>query len=438
MQPRVLLVNPAVFDFAAYDFWLKPYGLLTVAGRLRGRAEFVLYDYLDCCHPFVAEKKLKRDAWGRGELLSTPTAKPAVFAEIPRRFHRFGLPRALFQEFLRSQKNFDFALVQTGMTYWYPGVQEVLEDLRRMSPSTRVVLGGVYASLCPAHARTLGADLVIEGSRLDPMWGLIGIQPHAGAPLWESYPQLSAGVLKLTDGCPFRCTYCAVPQLYPGFQPRAPENVWNEFELLRKCGVENIAFYDDALLHQPEHALIPFLERVVSSNAKANFHTPNALNARFITPELARLMVRAGFKAIYLGFESAARQWHARTGGKLDSDDLARAVANLKSAGADPRLIKAYLLLGHPQADQQQVETSMRYAHGLGLRVMLSEFSPLPNTPDGEACRRWVNLDEPLCHNKTAFAITALGATEVNRLKNLCRALNQDADSGRAATQRRG
>ena len=44
MYPRILLVNPPVYDFAAYDFWLKPYGLLTVAGYIRGRADFALFD----------------------------------------------------------------------------------------------------------------------------------------------------------------------------------------------------------------------------------------------------------------------------------------------------------------------------------------------------------------------------------------------------------
>ena len=47
MRPRILLVNPPIYDFAAYDFWLRPYGLLSVAGQLRGRAEFFLFDYLD-------------------------------------------------------------------------------------------------------------------------------------------------------------------------------------------------------------------------------------------------------------------------------------------------------------------------------------------------------------------------------------------------------
>ena len=46
---------------------------------------------------------------------------------------------------------------------------------------------------------------------------------------------------------------------------------------------------------------------------------------------------------------------------------------------------------------------------------MLSEFSPLPGTSDGEICRRWVDLGEPLWHNKTAFTMRLLGQREINR-----------------------
>jgi len=50
---------------------------------------------------------------------------------------------------------------------------------------------------------------------------------------------------------------------------------------------------------------------------------------------------------------------------------------------------------------------------------MLSEFSPIPDTPDGERCREWVDLDEPLWHNKTVFPLVLLGAAEVQRLKGV-------------------
>jgi hypothetical protein len=71
----------------------------------------------------------------------------------------------------------------------------------------------------------------------------------------------------------------------------------------------------------------------------------------------------------------------------------------------------------------------MFFANSLGIKVMLSEFSPIPGTPDGEYCRSWVDLEEPLWHNKTAFVIQRLGNMEINRLKNLAGRLNRRLDT---------
>ncbi|NQT19545.1 MAG: radical SAM protein [Planctomycetes bacterium] len=424
---KILLVNPPIYDFTAYDFWLKPLGMVRVAGWLRGQAALELFDYVDRQHPFVRDRHdLRRDRWGRGEFYSEEVPKPAAFARtIPRRYHRFGLPRSFFREFLVERGPFDFALVQTGVTYWYAGVAEVIEDIRAITPATRIVLGGVYATLCPQHARGLGADLVVEGAALEPLWRLLGLAPQpAEPPFWEGYRHLEAGVMKLTDGCPYRCTYCSVPRVSAGFSARPAERSLASFDHLCSCGAGHVAFYDDALLYRQEDVLLPFLRDVSARGTQVDFHTPNALHARFVTPESAEAMVHAGFKTFYLGFESGSAEWHRRTGGKVGRSDVARAVRHLLAAGAPPASIAAYVIIGHPQAERQDVDASMRFEHDLGIRVVLAEFSPIPGTPDGDECRQWADLDEPLHHNKTAFAIARLGLGEVNRLKTKCKALN--------------
>jgi hypothetical protein len=426
MKPKILLVNPPLFDFSAYDFWLKPYGMLRVAGFLRGQAEFRLFDYMDRLDPRVPPGKYRSDEWGRGEFYCEIVQKPPPFAGIRRYFRRFGLPRVEFQKFLAEEGPFDYALVQTVMTYWYPGVGEVIGDLCSLSPQTRIILGGVYATLCQQHAKTLGAYLTVDGLDLEPLWKYLGLAPRQDSiPLWDLYPRLKVGVLKLADGCPFRCTYCSVPQVYPRFQVRPLEQSLRELDFLVRCGAENIAFYDEALLYRPDRILMPFLQEVLRRDLRVRFHTPNTLNARFVSQELAHLMVEAGCKSLYLGFESSAYEWQKKTGGKVYSQELAQAVDYLVSAGVDPGHLHAYLILGHPEAGGQQLEDAMRYAHSLGIRVMLSEFSPIPGTPDGERCRSRVNLDEPLYHNKTAFVLLALGEAEVNRFKSLTRELNR-------------
>ncbi len=427
MSAKILLLNPPVYDFAAYDFWLKPYGLLSVAGYLRGKAEFKLFDYLDRLYPFaVKQKELKSDQWGRGRFYCEQIPRPGCLEHIPRYFRRFGLPRSVFKDFLEQQGPFDFVLVQTMMTYWYLGVREVIEDIRKVWPGAKIIIGGNYVTLCSSHAQGLEADLLVEGVNLEPLWEYLGIEPDSKQPaLWEAYDKLNVGVLKLGDGCPFDCTYCSVPKVYGKFKGRALENSLGELELLIKCGVENIAFYDDALLFDAHKVLVPFLEEVLIRNVRLNFHTPNGLHARFITEELAELMVKAGFKTFYLGYESASLQWQKRTGSKVSSDELTQAVEHLTAAGAEPQNITAYQILGHPHIGIQQLEGSMRFANSLGIRGMLADFSPIPGTRDGEECRKWVDMDEPLFHNKTAFPIILLGFDEANRLKDLQRRLNR-------------
>ena len=82
---NVLLVNPPIYDFTAFDFWLRPYGLLRVAGRLR-RHNLTVFDYL---------VSRDRDAFGRGHFDQQPLIKPAPLFDIPRRYWRFGRPRGL-------------------------------------------------------------------------------------------------------------------------------------------------------------------------------------------------------------------------------------------------------------------------------------------------------------------------------------------------------
>jgi radical SAM superfamily enzyme YgiQ (UPF0313 family) len=452
MKSGILLVNPPIYDFAAYDFWLRPYGMLSVAGMLRGQADFALFDFIDRQHPsrrasdtkrsnrtigkgtsrqvMAEQTQLKSDQWGRGMFYFEKIPNPDCLVDIPRYFRRFGLPRPMFKDFLKNEKPFDFAFIQTTMTYWYPGVKEVIDVLRDIHPEAKIVLGGNYVTLCRSHAETLGADLLISGTDLEPLWKFMNIIPDQSQPaLWEVYPKIKTGALKLTDGCPFKCTYCSVPKVYSRFQPRSLEQAFAQLELLHRLGAENVAFYDDALLFDSEKVIVPFLEKVLSSGIEMNFHTPNALNARFITSDLANLMVRAGFRTFYLGFESVSSQWQKQTGSKVFSQELSDAVERLLAAGAQPQNITAYQILGHPHGDIQELEESMHFVHSLGIRGMLADFSPIPGTPDGDYCRKWVNLDEPLMHNKTAFPVILLGFDETNRLKDLQRKLNRNLDS---------
>src|SRR6516162_2232144 len=105
---NLLLVNPPIYDFTAFDFWLRPYGLLRVGGYLR-TCDLAVFDHL---------VSRERDAFGRGRFDQRVVTKPKALADVPRRFYRFGRPAEDFRQVLSSQE-FDVVLVQTVMTYWY-------------------------------------------------------------------------------------------------------------------------------------------------------------------------------------------------------------------------------------------------------------------------------------------------------------------------------
>jgi len=427
MALKILLVNPAIYDFTAYDFWLRPYGILSVAGYMRSQAQFQMFDYLDRCDDFYKTHKTRKDKYNRGTFFNQPTAKPAALKNITRKFSRFGLPRELFVQYLKSNAPTEFAMIQTTMTYWYLGVKEAIDDLRQYWPETKIILGGNYATLCYEHALKIGADIIIKGTDLSPLWDHLKITPDMDQPgLWEIYKKLKVGVLKLTDGCPFKCSYCSVPKVYNGFKQRSMKRCIAELEILLKSKATDIAFYDDSLLYKFDEILEPFLNEIINRKIKVNLHSPNALNARFITANVANKMVEAGFKTFYLGFESKSVKWQKQTGGKVFSHELAQAVGHLKNAGAQAKNITAYQIIGHPKSDLQELEDSIKFVNSLGIKTMLADFSPIPTTPDALLCSQIINMDEPLMHNKTAFPLILLGSEKVDNLKQLAKSLNRN------------
>ncbi len=405
---RVLLVNPPIYDFTAYDFWLKPYGMLKVAGLIK--AEKYLFDFID-------RAVFNRDEYGRGKISFKKIDKPKEFKNIKRFFKRFGCSKEEFIEYLKKVDP-DFVLISTGMTYWYLGVKEVIDAVKKYS-NAKIILGGVYATLLSEHAYSLGADAVVKST--DALTEFFDLKERENAmPEWNLYEKLSYGVIKLTEGCVYECSYCASRVLYDGFKALSIDEAISQMEYFYKRGIRDVVFYDDALLYNADKILIPFLERVNEKfKGFFRFHTPNALHARFLKEDMAKILVESGFKTFYLGFESIKRSWLKRTGDKVSSSEFESAVENLVSANAERSNITAYIMMGHPLQRVEDVYESMDFMKKLRIRFMLSEYSPVPKTRDFKLAMKVANLpeDEPLYQNKTAYPIFLWGEETVNSIK---------------------
>ncbi len=436
---RALLINPWVYDFACYDLFSKPIGFLQIARSLiEAGIEVEYIDCLDRFHPalrpFVKGRNfLSRDS-GCGNYYSEPAEKPLLFRQIPRKYKRYGLPERLFAELLSGVRTPDVVMVTSGMTYWYQGVFEAVDLLKKHFPRTPVVLGGIYATLCHKHAcARSGADIVFRGGGLREIGvvisRLLGTDIPLGGrktlPAYHLYRGLPYISLRTSSGCPFRCSYCGWYGVDPVFMQRDPEEVCFEIEhFYRAMNIRNFAFYDEALFYNPEGHIVPILEKLLAEGLRVRFYTPNGLHARFITAELAGLLKRSAFIQPRLGYESADRVRQRMTGGKVDSRDLKQALTFLKAAGYASREIGVYLLAGLPGQNYTEIEASIRFAHELGVRVYLEEYSPVPGTPD--YARSGLPEDaDPLMHNNSALPLYSPGRYhDFQLLKDLNHRLN--------------
>ena len=421
-QPLLILINPWIYDFAAYDLWSKPLGLLTLATFLRNRGFRIhLIDCLDIHHPGMTGNPFLvrpvRRRYGTGKFFRERAARPEVLRDVSRSYSRYGISTQLFIEELRAAERPAAILVTSLMTYWYPGVQEVIRMARTIHPGTPVILGGIYARLCREHAiRKSGADEVVSAadtpdfSVLLGALGKFGVTPEPSPQpfLYPSYDLLHGldyVCLRTSSGCPFRCQYCASPFLNPEFTARNPHEVLEEILFWQaNYGVEEFAFYDDALLVGFESHLRVLLEQVVNMKRPIRFHTPNALHVREITPSVANLLFASGFKTIRLGLETADMALHHDLDGKVSSGEFERAIENLRLAGFDRRDLGAYILAGLPGQSVESVAGSAQYVVRTGATPYIAEYSPIPHTPLWEkavSCSDYDLVSEPLFHNNT-------------------------------------
>lgn len=392
--PRILLVNPWIADFAAYDLWAKPLGLLYVGKFLRKHGcHLQLLDLLD--RDRWADESTQTRPDGRGKYPKAAYPKPDMLAHIPRKYGLYGAPRSKALEFLNQIRKPAAVLLTSQMTYWYPGVAETSRLVKTIFPDTPLILGGIYASLYPAHAKShIQPDRLITGygekATLQYLDQLLGIDrdytpipdfDDSGILPWDLYETMQYAPILTSRGCPYRCAYCATRRLHPALVQRDPRDVALEIEQLHeRFKIHHFAFYDDALFANPSRHIIPLLKHINAMHLPLHFHTPNGLFTRQIDRQLARLMKATGFETIRLSLEATQARWQAASSHKVTNQSFLNAVGWLEAAGYSRNRIEAYIIMGLPGQIPAEVAETIRFVSGTGVVVRLASYSPIPGT----------------------------------------------------------
>ena len=446
--PFILLINPWIYDFAAYDLWSKPLGLLYIAALLKSNGFGVHFiDCLDPNHPRMHElfgtKILARQDTGRGRFYNQQVSKPdALKSIINKRYKRYGITPEIFEDSVSSLPKPQAVLVTSMMTYCYPGVFEVINRVKARYPDVPVVLGGVYATICHEHARKLsGADIVVRGPGESEVLRIVAeltLKEIAALPdiynpdslPYPAYELLSSKAalpIMTARGCPFSCTYCASSLLCHGFSRRTPLKVADEIEhWAQQEGVTDFAFYDDAFMFDPKAHALPLLKELIKRNLPIRLHFPNGLHIRYFTQEIADLMMKSGCKTIRLGLETADTNRQKLTGGKVVTEEFINTASFLRMAGFTSREVGVYILAGLPEQESREISDTIQLVKAVGLKPIIAEYSPIPGTALWDravAASSFPIADEPLFHNNSLLPCQweRFSLYDLEKLKLECR-----------------
>lgn len=424
-KPTVLAINPYIYDFAAYSFWSSPLGLLYMAAILRRNGFQV--GLIDCMS--VREDKRRPD--GRAPFIKEKVAKPDSLKGLGKNMRRYGMsPQRLKEEMARFERP-DLVIVTSIMTYWYTGAKEVIGAVKEMYPRSRIVVGGIYPTLCYEEAlRSFAeADLVVRSGELDifyrfiedtlgvklvfkPLMDDLDILPY---PAFDLYTDIPFVPLLTSLGCAFKCTYCATPYMYPKITRRSAAAVITEVSHWHERGVGRFVIYDDSFLYNSDAYAKPLLSGISSLPFTVDIYNPNAVNAAFIDDDISGLLARSGFREVRLGLETVDPVAQRGTGGKVTNRIFERAVAALKRAGYRKEQISAYILAGLPGQRWEEVRQAIDYLKALGVMPYIAEYTPIPHTPMFEKFKdaaRFPVAEDAIYQNNALFPYAWEGFTE--------------------------
>jgi radical SAM superfamily enzyme YgiQ (UPF0313 family) len=184
--------------------------------------------------------------------------------------------------------------------------------------------------------------------------------------------------IQTSRGCPHHCRFCSVtPMFGRRMRHASPERVAEELEQRRGQGSQ-VFFYDDnfcAPLGRAKQLLDHLLSRDVFLPAPLAQVSCKASEDL----ELLRLMQRARFDTVFVGFESFHPQALALYHKRQALDDIQRTVRHFHRFGIK---VHGMFVTGSDVEDVETIRNTARLARRYGIdSVQFLVLTPLPGTP---------------------------------------------------------
>jgi radical SAM superfamily enzyme YgiQ (UPF0313 family) len=270
-------------------------------------------------------------------------------------------------------------------------VREMCKMVRRISPHSKIVVGGHVAAI-PGVEKLIDADFIVRGDGISWMRRFLG--EDEASPI--RHPEIVSGFdartlgLKLpmkkggtaatiipSVGCPLGCNFCTTSAFFGGkgrflnFYDSGDELYSVMSQMEANLGVKSFFMMDENFLLHKRRAL-QLLARMKEHNkpwALYVFSSANAINQYSI-----RELVELGVSWIWMGLESPQSNY-----AKLKGQDTLTLAAELRKHGI--KLLGSTIVgLEHHTPENIQQELEHAVAHNTDFHQFML-YTPVPGTP---------------------------------------------------------
>ena len=247
-------------------------------------------------------------------------------------------------------------------------------QIRRIYPKSRIIIGGIHASLLPADFEEV-ADCIVQGEAIDDVEQL----PLVNYGLIQGLDSMDIIPIMTSRGCPFDCNFCTVTKIFgKKFRMQSPQRIIAEVKhALTFFKTRGIFFYDDnftANQRRIDELCDLFIAQDLDIAWTAQVRQDIANN-----PVLLRKMAKAGCRIVFVGFESINDATLKAMHKSQTRRDIEVSISVIQQAGIN---IHGMFIFGDDNDTVETLRQTVTFAITQHIdTVQFMILTPFPGTP---------------------------------------------------------
>ena len=323
---------------------------------------------------------------------------------------------------LKELNDNDFVGIPT-ITAFMDITKELIKKIKEINPALKIVLGGYHATARVEETfnEMKEVDYIISGEGEIPMLNLIRAKFDSKGISYRKYQELKMNIeqeyldeeiipnpdyqmlpddldsynynIQTVRGCPNKCFFCVNSYFWKKVRFRPIEKVKEELKFLQEH-LESGKFihFSDNIFTLDKKRSIKICKFVIDEKIDFQFSCDSM--AQYLDEELIKIMAKAGFKRICLGFEDS-NDSTLQTANKDVSLETNIRISKLIKKLAPEIIVEAYWITGLPNSNHETLFNNLKTVEHLieenivDFIATSTVFTPLPGSPFYDQCNKY-------------------------------------------------